>query len=186
MNIEIKPLAPGLAEDFLRFFDFAAFSDNPDWAGCYCCFYHFGEKEWEARSGEENRAFAKEAIKSGKMRGYLAYLGTEPVGWINANDRGAYKRLEQMEDLEDGGRILSVVCFTVAPECRRHGVATKLLAAAVDGAGKDGCDYVEAYPIKNAFTESLCYHGPIEMFKKEDFKTVKETESYRVVRKALK
>ena len=185
MNIEIKPLTPALAEDFLRFFDFSAFSDNPDWAGCYCCFYHFGEKEWETRSGGENRGFAMESIQSGKMHGYLAYLEAEPVGWANANDRGAYKRLEQNQDLEDNGKILSVVCFTVAPKCRRHGVATKLLAAAIDGAKKDGYDYVEAYPIKNAFTESLCYHGHVEMFRKQGFKTVKETESYWVMRKAL-
>lgn len=45
MSIEIKALAPELLDDYLAFFDSVAFTDNPDWSGCYCCFYHHDPRE---------------------------------------------------------------------------------------------------------------------------------------------
>ena len=36
MNIEIKKLTADLLDDWLYFFDNTAFSDNDNWAGCYC------------------------------------------------------------------------------------------------------------------------------------------------------
>ena len=44
MSVIIKSLGPELTDDFLYFFDNLAFSDNPEWAGCYCHFYHFKGK----------------------------------------------------------------------------------------------------------------------------------------------
>ena len=95
MNVQIKRLTPKLAQDFLDFFDNVAFSDNPDWAECYCCFYYFGDEELRERTGAMNRSYAEKAIGRGQMSGFLAYIDGEPVGWVNANDKGAFARLEQ-------------------------------------------------------------------------------------------
>jgi len=37
MNLEIKPLTLGLAEDFFDFFDNRAFTDNSPMQPCFCC-----------------------------------------------------------------------------------------------------------------------------------------------------
>jgi len=52
--IEVKPLAVERLDEYLRFFDKNAFTDNPRWADCYCYFpYHDPAKtHWPERSGE--------------------------------------------------------------------------------------------------------------------------------------
>ena len=67
LEIEVRELSPRLLDDYLKFFD-AAFSDFPDWAGCYCSFYDTLGNEWHshAKAGPEHRAARVERIRSGK------------------------------------------------------------------------------------------------------------------------
>jgi GNAT superfamily N-acetyltransferase len=183
MDIKIIPLTAALADEYLKFFDGPAFSDNPDWAGCYCCFYHICSPEWEQRTGEQNREFAREAIANGSLNGYLAFIGNEPVGWVNAGKRESYARLAA-EPLPEGDNICSVVCFTISPFHRRQGVAAKLLQAVIDGA-KGKYDYIEAYPLKGKQTAAFHYHGPLAMYEAAGFEAVSETKKYYVVRLGL-
>ena len=171
-----------MAQDFLGFFDNDAFSDNPDWAECYCCFFYFCNDEWRKRTAEMNRSYAKKAIKYGNMNGYLAFADGKTVGWINADRKEAYARLEQTGGDE---KILSIVCFTVTPWHRRKGIASKLLLAAIDGAKQDGYDIIEAYPVKAAKTDAHHYHGPLELYTKNGFEVVSEDDDKWVVRKKL-
>ncbi len=180
MDITIKALVPALADEYFKFFDGPAFSDNPDWSWCYCCFFHICGPEWEERTGEQNREFAQKAIASGVLNGYLAFIDNEPVGWVNAAARQSYPRLKG-EPLPEGDNICSIVCFTISPACRRQGIATKLLQAAIDGA-KGKFDYVEAYPLKGEQTAAFHYHGPLAMYEKAGFEKAGETEEYWVVR----
>jgi hypothetical protein len=83
-DIEIRPLTPELADDFLRFFDRDAFMDNPDWSGCYCLFYQFNGDNWDTATPEQNRATKEDLIRRGEAHGYLAYLDGTPVGWCHA------------------------------------------------------------------------------------------------------
>jgi GNAT superfamily N-acetyltransferase len=182
MQVEIKRLAPKLTQDFLGFFDNTAFSDNPDWAECYCCFFYFGDSDWQERSGAMNRTYAEQAIISGGMHGYLAYIDGKPAGWINADNKNAYARLDNQDESE---KVLSIVCFTIAPGHRRKGIATALLQAAVEDAAKDGYTVVEAYPAKDAATDAHNYHGPLDLYTKNGWAVVDETENSWVVRKSL-
>ena len=43
MNIEIKSLSPELINDYINYFDNIAFTDNKEWAGCYCLYYHLND-----------------------------------------------------------------------------------------------------------------------------------------------
>lgn len=183
MNVTIKPLVPALADGYLKFFDGPAFIDNPDWAGCYCCFYHICSPEWELCTGRQNREFARKAIESGSLNGYLAFMDSEPVGWVNAGARESYKRLKD-EPLPEGNHICSIVCFVTAPPLRRQGIASRLLRAAIDGA-KGRYDYMEAYPLKGEQTAAFHYHGPLAMFEAAGFETVGETEKYYIVRRKV-
>lgn len=183
MEPTIKPLSPSLADDFLKFFDGPAFADNPDWSHCYCCFFHIQSPGWEERTGAQNREFARDAIASGLMNGYLAYIDGEPVGWVNAGDRASFKRFED-EPLLKGKSVCSVVCFTIAHSLRRKGVAAALLNAVIDGA-KGKYDFIEAYPLKGEQTAAMHYHGPLSMYEKAGFEVVGESEEYWVVRRRV-
>ncbi len=182
MNIEIKALTSALTDDYLAFFDGPAFSDNPDWAWCYCCFFHFTDG-WEQRTGEQNRGFARKAIADGSFNGYLAFLDGEPIGWVNTGSRESYKRIID-RPLPEGGRICSVVCFTISPSHRRQGVASMLLQAAIGGA-KGKYDFIEAYPLKGEQTAAFHYHGPLAMYEAAGFEVVSENDEYYVVRKKV-
>ena len=65
MNLIIKELKPDLLEDFLHFFDNVAFSNNPEWGGCYCHFYHFpgNMEEWGKATKDQNRNATISLIK---------------------------------------------------------------------------------------------------------------------------
>ena len=65
--LTIRQLSPDLQADFLRYFEGAAFADNPKWNSCYCQFLYVDHSKvtWSARSAEENRSSACERIKCG-------------------------------------------------------------------------------------------------------------------------
>src|SRR5262249_48780896 len=66
MTVAVKPLSPERVEDFLAFFDHErgqAFADNPDWAKCYCHYYHVPKVlEWKSFSAEQNRVAMRSRI----------------------------------------------------------------------------------------------------------------------------
>jgi ribosomal protein S18 acetylase RimI-like enzyme len=190
MGIEVVALEPGRLADYLRFFDQVAFTDNPDWASCYCLFYHVPEAGWEKRSGAQNREEAAGLIRAGGLSGFLAYEDGRPVGWCNANRKERYVLLAKAGELwdpgEEAGRTLSVVCFVIAPAHRRRGIARQLLTAACAAAGAQGLERVEAYPRKNARTAAQHCHGPLELYRAQGFIAHRELPDYWIVRKSLR
>ena len=186
MGYRVAPVDAGRVDAFLDFFDRVAFTDNPEWAGCYCLFYHHRGPGWDERSGAKNRAAAAALIRRGALRGFLAYDGDHPVGWCNANLRARFQRLAEEPELRAGGedqRVLAVVCFVVAPGERRRGVARQLLAAACAAAAEQGLDWVEAYPRKEAHTSAQHYHGPLSLYLSEGFVIHKERRDFWIVRR---
>lgn len=116
--IAVERLSPATGDDYLAFFDHergAAFSDNPEWARCYCQFYRIPRAlDWKAFSGAQNRIAASASIACGEAEGYLAKVvdvppdareasfppegdralgaarrarGDETVGWLHAAPR---------------------------------------------------------------------------------------------------
>jgi ribosomal protein S18 acetylase RimI-like enzyme len=188
-NIEIAPLTPGRAEDFLAFFDNGAFADNPGWASCYCMAYtyHGAADAWESRSGDENRREKEADIRSGRARGYLAYADGAPAAWCNATPRTELPGLDRVPAFrtDDAEQVGAIVCFNVSPRHRRQGIASKLLDAACDGFREQGLAFVEAYPPKDAQGDARSYHGPLDMYLRAGFTPFRDEEHYVVVRKAL-
>lgn len=190
MEIKIKPLEPELIGDFLYFFDNVAFTDNPDWAECYCHFYHFNgsNKEWMIRTGIENRNASIELIKARKMNGYFAYLDNKPVGWCNANLKENFRKLLHIEDLKTifDGKLASIVCFVISHLHRRKGIARMLLQYACKDLKDKGYNCIEAYPRKSEkLSDALQYHGPLSLYKSEGFNIHKELKDFYIVRKNL-
>ena len=193
MEITVQALGPSRVDDFLRFFDGAAFTDNPGWAGCYCCYYHSaaGDAEWERRTAAENRETARRDILEGRLTGFLAYADGEPVGWCNVNEKERFERLRVEPELQapaphGAGRVWSIVCFVVDPRFRGLGVARRLLERVCTDLSALGLGWLEAYARKgDGLSAAQQYHGPLSMYLRAGFEVAWETGQFDIVRKRL-
>jgi GNAT superfamily N-acetyltransferase len=135
VEITVRELKPELLSDYLSLFD-KAFTDFPDWAGCYCGFYETEKKDWgpSEKDGPEHRKWKSGQISAGRARGLLAYVGGNPVGWCNAQPRARFANMRSYsvaltDPLESVG---SIMCFLVAPDHRGKSVGTALLNGACE------------------------------------------------------
>jgi ribosomal protein S18 acetylase RimI-like enzyme len=190
MEISVHPLDPSRLEHYLAFFDRDAFADNPEWASCYCMFYHIPDPDWDARTGAQNRETSAALIRSGSLRGFLAYDGRRPIGWCNANGKERFQRLAAESSLwgaaSPGEPVLAVVCFVVAAAYRGQGIARRLLQEACSAAAREGYHGVEAYPRKETRSTAQAYHGPLALYQSEGFMRHRELGEFWIVRRDLR
>ncbi|MFG5410393.1 GNAT family N-acetyltransferase [Piscinibacter sakaiensis] len=185
--VSIQRLSPSLEQDFLRFFEGTAFSDNPRWSSCYCqCFYEDHTViKWSDRTATENRALACERIRRRSMEGYLAYIDGIPVGWCNAAPRRLLHALDS-EPTADAERVGTILCFLVDPSLRGRGIARQLLDAACDGLRSQGLAIAEANPRTSPRSAAENHFGPLQMYLAAGFTIVKEDDDGSVwVRRQL-
>ncbi len=186
MAIRIQALTPDLLDDFLLFFDHKAFVDNPGWGVCYCTFFHHDgdERDWLSRSGSRNRDLAIGLVKSGAMKGFLAYDEENPVGWCNANVKSAYSLEKNRREArgKNDDQTIAIVCFIIAHDYRRRGISSMLLKAVLDHYRNTGVMFIEAYPPKDAHGDAANYHGPLSLYVKNGFSVEEELDSYYIVR----
>lgn len=188
MNIIIKPVLKENLDDFLYFFDNIKFLEHQDWSICYCYSFHFVGTAEEWNDKNNNRSSVIKLIIEEKMKGYLAYHNNNPIGWCNSNNKLNYERLELNKNIWDNtkGKICSVVCFLIDPEYRNKKIATSLLKRVCEDYKKNNYDFIEAYPKKGKLTNEEHCQGPLSMYKKLNFKEIKEFKNYYIVRKELK
>jgi GNAT superfamily N-acetyltransferase len=188
--MEIKKLSPELADDYIGYMGGEAFSDNADWANCYCLESHF-ESRWDDEPRFNSRKKARKLVLAGQLTGYLAYRDGKVVGWVNANDKTAFCRLKEEWGVpEPGKKVKSIVCFVVAPSQRGQGIASALLERVCSDAERDGYDYVEGYPAAGDTFNTRHYRGPASMYEKQGFTAKKEPDGERsrepIMRKCLR
>jgi ribosomal protein S18 acetylase RimI-like enzyme len=193
----IERLTPSRRDDFLRFFDHergAAFADNPRWAKCYCHFHEVPAAiAWSSLDAPANRSAMAARIDAGEMDGFLAYAGGEPVGWLNAQPYHklphACARLEVVPPVLDvpPHEAAAIVCFVVAPDWRRRGVAGALLEGALASFAARGIRVVDAFPWKAGASTAPAdhYHGPLPLFLAAGFERIRDDREVTVVRKRL-
>jgi GNAT superfamily N-acetyltransferase len=196
--IVVKPLTPALGADFLRFFDHecgSAFADNPEWAKCYCHFYHVPRAiDWPALSAPQNRTAMQARIEVGAMEGILALDGVEVVGWLNAQPRHALPHCFDRMRSEptplpcEAFEAAVIVCFVVAPQRRRQGISRVLLAGALASLAARGFKLVDAFPFKSGASDLAAdhYHGSLSLFLDQGFSVLREDETMTAVRKILR
>jgi GNAT superfamily N-acetyltransferase len=191
-DVVIKPLRPELHDDLLHFFDVIAFADNPHWAKCFCMFFmRSSGEEHEGKTKQQNRADRSEIVRTGRGNGLLAYRLGRVVGWCHAAPKPQLPLLASWDEANaKDAKTGAVVCFMVAPDARRQGVATALLDAACDYLKGRGMTQVEAYPPLTSPDDPALwprrnYHGPLSMFLTAGFKEVGRSEWAITVRRQL-
>ena len=187
MDFEIRPLTKELKEDYLYFFDNIVFDENPDRSICYCNDFHFlGDVATCTR--EMSRSIIMDRLDENKQKGYLVYDNDTPVGWCNVNNRLNFQRLLRDYDVIDNpdDMACSIVCFLMNPDYRRKGIARMILERIILDYSDTDFDYLEAYPKKGELSSEGNFKGPLELYKRFDFKVHKEHDDYYVVRRKLK
>jgi ribosomal protein S18 acetylase RimI-like enzyme/uncharacterized protein YndB with AHSA1/START domain len=189
-DVTVLDVTPDRVGDYQSFFDHDAFRDFPSWETCYCMETHRTQdgRDWEARTGADNRRDMSEMIGNGHVTALLAYVDGKPVGWCNYGEttrlKGVMMKLKL--DATEHDKVGSIACFVIASPYRGHGVATKLLDAAVDRLKARGVRVVEAYPRRqDEGTDQAHYRGSLRMYEKAGFEPYRELDRYVVVRKTL-
>lgn len=194
MNLQIKPLTPDLTSSYLDFFDNRAFSDGNPNGPCYCT-----DPMMDATSAQQMvsefgndikgtiRRYAVKMLAEGQIHGYLAFDGATPVGWCNATERVRYSNnwIPESARKDAPGKIISVVCFTIAPEYRGKGVAAALLERVCDDAKDGGFALVEGYARLDKDHDPLDFNGPIQLFERAGFTEVARQGDIAIMRKEL-
>ena len=159
--------------------------------GCWCMWWRLPRREFVQGKGEANRRAMRRLVAAGDTLGILAYSGGEPVGWCSLAPRESFPVLDRSRILKrvDDQPVWSVVCFFVAKEHRRQGLAVKLLEAAAAYAEKCGARIVEGYPVepkKGDMPDVFVYTGLASAFRKAGFVEVaRRSETRPVMRRAL-
>jgi len=189
-EIDVRDVTPERVADYLDFFDHSAFRDFPAWQSCYCMETHrdHTDEEWSERTGVDNRTDMQAMIRDGRVTALLAYVDGKPVGWCNYGETtrlsGVMMKLK-LDAAEHSG-VGSIACFVIAAPYRGHGVATKLLDAALERLKARGLRAVEAYPRRQEDSSAQAnYRGSLQMYENAGFEPYRETERNFVVRKTL-
>ncbi len=165
--VTTMPVGPEILDDVLVFFDRDAFAGKPEWAFCYCMVHHLDRQQGGTRTWQENRADLERRIGEGRTTGIVAYVDGKVVGWCNASLRREFP--EHVTGSDEDEEVLVTRCFQVAPPFRGHGIARKLLDAAVAMARERGCTAVEGFPNPEARDDATAYPGPVALYEGAGF-----------------
>ena len=182
-DVVVRAVSPDQHEAVMHYFDMVAYADNPNWSKCYCC--ERIVEDYESTTRSQNRAMRSELILSAKANGLVAYRFGRVVGWCHAAPKTELLNVPGAKDPTTG----AIVCFVVAPDQRRQGIATQMLDAALEHLRKRNMRVAEAYPIVGepdpAGWAQVNYLGPLSMYVKAGFDIVERHDEYAVVRKTL-
>ena len=182
-DVTIRTISPDQHDAVMHYFDLVAYADNPNWSRCYCC-----ERlvdDYDSRTKEQNRAFRSQLIRSAKANGIVAYRLGRVVGWCHGAPKDELRSVPGTADPAIG----AIVCFVVAPDQRRQGIATQLLDYALEHLRSRGMKTAEAYPwlaeVDPARWVWSQYVGPLSMYLKAGFEIAERPDDFCIVRRKL-
>src|SRR5437868_8486561 len=180
VDLDIRPVSPEQHDAVLRYFDLVAYADNPAWSSCYCM--ERLAADFPERTKDQNQSSRSSLMRSAKANGLVAYRLGRVVGWCHAAPT------DELLNLPTGSAhdVGAIVCFVVAPDARRQGIATALLAAACDHLRDRRMRAVEGYPRTIEPSEAAprtLYVGPKAMYLRAGFDAVREIGDITLVRR---
>jgi GNAT superfamily N-acetyltransferase len=180
MNLAFHPLTSERWKDIEKLF-----GEDGICRSCWCMWWRLSSNEWEKRKGSDRKEALKTIVNQRKAPGIIAYSEGQPIAWCSISPREEFHRLERSRTLKriDNQPVWSVVCFFVAKRCRRKGVSTRLLEAAVKYAGEQGAKIIEGYPNRSSEKQqdTTVYTGLASMFQKVGFTDCGSTSKTRTI-----
>jgi GNAT superfamily N-acetyltransferase len=172
MNLEIKVLTPDLSLTFINFFSELDFSHAEHWSACYCQYYYqdCDQEIWFKRTAQDNVYAAMTAIENHQMSGLLAFVDGNCVGWCNVAPLNALKRLSILTDGLVDQQVACTICFLIHPLYRGQGIASRLLAFAIEYYQQLGYDGMVALPHDSPDQPLRQYRGTTSMYQKAGYK----------------
>ncbi len=130
-------------------------------------------------------------VERDEVPGLLAYRDGRPVGWVSVAPRNGFERIvgdpdaalrEEMAE-PAASPVWSITCFYIDRDHRGSGVASALLAAAIDQATTQGVRTIEAYPVEpeRRMDDAGAFTGLRSMFAKAGFREVGRFDRWRAV-----
>lgn len=193
-TIVIRPLTSELNADYLDFFDNRAFTDDNPNGPCYCTSPNQEEEQIQKMISEFKsfgvketlRKYAVEMLDKNQIHGYLAYDGDQSIGWCNAADIESYVGfVPAFARNITCGKTISIVCFEIAPEYRRMGIASAFIDRVCSDAKLKGYVAVEGYAKLSHQRNDYNYQGPLNLYQKAGFIEVAREKGQAVMRKKL-
>lgn len=155
---------------------------DPDSPACWCLTYRISSAQKKALGARERAGYVRELCGRELAPGLLAYLDDEVAGWVGVAPRSELyafthsTRIPHVDDLP----VWTAWCFRVRVGFRRKGVATALLAGAVEFARAHGAPAIEGYPVDNGDRRvdvSMAYPGTRRLFEGAGFTEASTTGS---------
>ena len=174
-GVTIVPIADAAWPDVQQ-----VFGTRGDPARCWCQFFKLTNQQWWDEPTEAKEALLHAQAGEGTGPGLIAYLDGEPVGWCAIEPRPNYPQALRSKvvttastERADDSSVWAITCFVVRTGFRRRGVATALVAAAVDWARQHDARLIEGYPVDTAAREktsaAALYHGSVSLFESAGF-----------------
>jgi hypothetical protein len=169
MTVSVVPVTPDRWDELAAFF-----GPNGAYSNCWCAWFRVRAKDYD--NGPGNRRVLRRLTRDGAIPGLLGFDGSQPVGWVSVAPRDQFERILRSRVIgpadPDETDIWSLVCFWIPARHRGAGIATALLAGAVDHARTHDAAAVEAYPVETAGERrpgADLFTGTVEMFRKAGF-----------------
>ena len=177
-SFRVERFAPERLADFDR-----VHSDERGAGWCKCVAWWV--PTWDgfgARTAEQNASLRRDLCERGEWDGLLAYDGDDAIGWCQVGPRDRLHKLASQLALDADPHAWAVTCFLVAPHMRRRGVASALLAAAVQAARDAGARRIEGYPTVGAsLHDEDAWTGTVLLFERAGFEIAVDSRPRRVV-----
>jgi GNAT superfamily N-acetyltransferase len=151
---------------------------------CSCLWWRVRARDFGTSAG--NRESLRRLVQDGPPPGLIALEDGRAIGWVALGPRPVFERIERSRVIPrvEGPVPWAIVCFVVASDARGRGIASALLAAAVQHARAAGAPAVEGYPIDPASVpggrvrDTGAYVGTRSMFERAGFVVAALTTSH--------
>ena len=166
------------------------FGTRGEAAHCWCQYDRVPIPLFETLDDEHRREMLGIELRQHPTPGVVATLGDERVGWCSVGPRSLFGRLRTAASTSspatsaDDPAVWSVTCFVIRPGYRRHGVATALLAGAIEHARSGGAGWLEAYPTDSTGPAAVLdrlYRGSLALFLQAGFEVVARPRPGRAI-----
>lgn len=168
-----------------------ALTGGGDGGSCWCQWWMLPNKDFSSTTSDEKHDLLREQTAEGPHpSGLVAYVDGEAAGWVKVAPRTDQPRLARTRAYKDSPEpfddpsVWAVSCFIVRREYRGHGLASRLLEAAIDHARQSGARVIEGYPLDNTASKpssNELFHGALTTFLDAGFQEVARDKPTRAI-----